>query len=58
MKRPVRLPDIATLEAVPASLAPASADAELIPALAAAFPALNLASPGSTMITGGIPAPL
>lgn len=38
MTAPVRLPDAASLEAVLAGLDPVSADANLIPALAAAFP--------------------
>ncbi|MDF2117587.1 hypothetical protein PY365_18565 [Roseiarcaceae bacterium H3SJ34-1] len=38
MSTPARLPDAASLETVLAGLAPASADADLIPALAAAFP--------------------
>ncbi|WP_108523160.1 hypothetical protein [Bradyrhizobium algeriense] len=38
MTVPVRLPDAASLETVLARLDPASADADLVPALAAAFP--------------------
>src|ERR1700694_2701496 len=38
MTAPVRLPDAASLETVLAGLDPASADADLLPALAAAFP--------------------
>ncbi|KIU54014.1 hypothetical protein [Bradyrhizobium elkanii] len=38
MTAPARLPDAASLETVLAGLDPASADADLIPALAAAFP--------------------
>jgi hypothetical protein len=38
MTTPARLPDAASLETVLAGLDPASADANLIPAFAAAFP--------------------
>ena len=38
MTAPARLPDAASLETVLAGLDPASADADLIPALSAAFP--------------------
>jgi hypothetical protein len=38
MTAPVRLPDAASLEAVLAGLDPASADADLLPALARTFP--------------------
>ena len=38
MTSPTRLPDAASLEAVLAGLDPASADADLVPALARAFP--------------------
>ena len=38
MTSPARLPDAASLETVLAGLDPASADADLIPALTAAFP--------------------
>ena len=38
MTAPVRLPDAASLEAVLAGLDPACADADLVPALARAFP--------------------
>lgn len=38
---PVRLPDAASLETVLAGLEPASADADLVPALAAAFPGFD-----------------
>ena len=38
MNDPVRLPDAASLETILAGLDPASADTDLIPALAAAFP--------------------
>jgi hypothetical protein len=38
MTAPVRLPDAASLEAVLTGLDPASADADLVPALARAFP--------------------
>ena len=38
MTSPTRLPDAAWLEAVLAGLDPASADADLVPALARAFP--------------------
>lgn len=35
---PIRLPDPASLEAILAGLDPASADADLIPAISVAFP--------------------
>jgi hypothetical protein len=38
MTSPTRLPDAASVEAVLAGLDPASADADLVPALARAFP--------------------
>ena len=38
MTSPTRLPDAASLEAVLAGLDPAAADADLVPALARAFP--------------------
>jgi hypothetical protein len=38
MTNPTRLPDAASLEAVLAGLDPASADADLVPALACALP--------------------
>jgi len=41
MTAPVRLPDAASLEAVLTGLDPASADADLVPALARAFPAFE-----------------
>lgn len=41
MTAPVRLPDAASLQAVLAGLDPASADADLVPALAAAFPGFD-----------------
>lgn len=41
MTTPARLPDAASLETVLAGLDPASADADLIPALAAAFPSFG-----------------
>ncbi|MCC8977047.1 hypothetical protein [Bradyrhizobium brasilense] len=41
MTAPVRLPDAASLETVLAGLDPVSADAELIPTLAAAFPGFD-----------------
>ena len=42
MTSPTRLPDAASLEAVLAGLDPASADADLTPALARAFPGFEL----------------
>jgi hypothetical protein len=42
MTNPTRLPDVASLEAVLAGLDPASADADLTPALARAFPGFEL----------------
>lgn len=41
MTAPARLPDAASLETVLAGLDPASADADLVPALAAAFPGFD-----------------
>ncbi|SDF01802.1 hypothetical protein SAMN05216337_104267 [Bradyrhizobium brasilense] len=41
MTAPVRLPDVASLETVLAGLDPVAADADLIPALAAAFPGFD-----------------
>jgi hypothetical protein len=38
---PVRLPDVASIEAVLARLDPASVDADIIPALAAVFPGFD-----------------
>jgi hypothetical protein len=41
---PLRLPDAGSIEAVVADLDPASADAELVPPLARAFPGFELSA--------------
>lgn len=55
MTVPTRLPDAASLERVLAGLEPALADADLVPALTAAFPALHSALHRSMTIIGATP---